>query len=200
MSPPRTTHAVRRCGLSRSHRIAIVTEKSTDASACTASLKTPSAGESLGPGYSKHNPRLQDGDGNFTDDDHAEDDVFKLARLKEEKVKIDTSIDALKTQIEDRLHARRQEEIQEQISHYKTLQRDITTLKRVLEGYERGNPQWLERKREEIDRQKIQAAQWTNNVEILMDWMEQASGGDKQRLQQYCYGTEYLDGEGLRAL
>ncbi|KAL8968398.1 MAG: hypothetical protein Q9183_002480, partial [Haloplaca sp. 2 TL-2023] len=197
------TNAARRCGLSRSHRKAIPTEKPTDTSACIDVVKTPTTGDSHESSLGKHNPRLQDGDNNFTDRGRVEDSATKLVRLAEQKATIDTSIEVLNTQIEKHLHSRHQEDMQEGLLQHKILREDITVLKGVLEEYGSSNPQWLERRRAEIDIQKSQAEKWTNNVEVLMDWMGKASGDDKQRilyLQQYYYGTEFVEGEGLRAL
>ena len=181
----------------------MLTEKPTGASACIDVVKTPSTGHSLEARLGKHKPRSQDGNSNFADRGRAEDNATRLARLAEQKATIDTSIEVLKTQIEKHLHSRHQEDIQEELLHQKALLRDVTVLKGIMEGYGSSNPRWLERRKEEIDMQKSQAEKWTNNVEVLMDWMGKASGGDRQRilyLQQYYYGTEFVDGEGLRAL
>ncbi|KAK2746660.1 hypothetical protein FQN57_003004 [Myotisia sp. PD_48] len=61
----------------------------------------------------------------------------------------------------------------------------------------------IEQKEKDIAKWKEETQIWTDNIYILEEYVKKLAGGDREVLdavQRQCYGSEYIEGEGLREL
>ena len=128
-----------------------------------------------------------------------------LAKLREEKKKIDAAVHELDCKVKGASDKRDGEDgrRQELISIHTTLQDEVSVVKGELEQYKDGDPVEVIRKREDVKRLQDKAERWTDNVGLLEAWLLQRLGGDKGALEDMrrgLYEEEYVEGEGLREL
>lgn len=111
-----------------------------------------------------------------------------LERKRDEakKEKDDRGVDEVYTQMEARaLH----------------LEEEVANLRKEKDELERAVSGNVEQMRSAIERYKRETEMWTNNIYILEGQFRGKMGIDREAmlaLQQECYGTEYIEGEGLR--
>ena len=128
-----------------------------------------------------------------------------LAKLREEKERIDVAVQELDWKVKEASEKREGEDggRQDLTSIRMTLQEEIDVLKGELEQYKDGDPGEVVRKREEAKGLRNKAERWTDNVGLLEGWLLQMLGGDRgalEDLRRGLYEGEYAEGEGLREL
>ncbi len=128
-----------------------------------------------------------------------------LAKLREEKEKVDAAVHDLDSKVKEASEMREGEDggRQELISIQTTLQEEVGVFQGELEQYKDGDPGEVVRKREDIKRLRDKAERWTDNVGLLEGWLLQRLGGDRGALEDMrrgLYEGEYVEGEGLREL
>ena len=128
-----------------------------------------------------------------------------LAKLQEEKEKIDAVLQELDAKVKGASQKREGEDggRGELTSTHTTLQEEVRVLREELEQYKDGDPGEVTRKREDVKRLREKAERWTDNVGLLESWMLQMLGGDRGALEDMrraLYEGEYVEGEGLREL
>ena len=128
-----------------------------------------------------------------------------LTKLREEKEKIDATVQELDFKVKVASDKREGEDggRQDLISIHTTLQEELSVLKGELEQYKDGDPGEILRRRDEVKRLRDKAERWTDNVGLLEGWLLQMLGGDRGALEDMrrgLYEGEYMEGEGLREL
>ena len=128
-----------------------------------------------------------------------------MAKLKEEKEKIDTAVAEMEGKVKAKMEERGgdDEGRGELIARRIVLGEEVGGLRRELEGYEENDPGEVERLRKEIAAFRVGAERWTDNVGILEGRLLQMTGGDREQVEgirRMFYGEEYVEGEGLRDL
>ncbi|KAL8808317.1 MAG: hypothetical protein Q9182_000137 [Xanthomendoza sp. 2 TL-2023] len=145
-----------------------------------------------------------------TDHEHTRPDASPnskdnmLSELQMEKVRIDASIVDLRNSIDKATELGLVNSASsELVALQKTLQADVMTVKDDLNGYKDVDPLELDRKRKAIAAMRKKAELWTNNIELLEGWLGRVLGAEPAQLdvlRRELYGSEYLDGEGLKGL
>ena len=127
-----------------------------------------------------------------------------LAKLQEEKMKLDTKISEMKGEILRRKESNGEEGEKTQLAEaLEGVKVEVEALKVELAGYRDNDPTEVLKKREETNALKAQAEMWTDNIYVLEGRLTEMAGGDRELLeaiQRECYGREYVEGEGLREL
>ncbi|KAL8814627.1 MAG: hypothetical protein Q9223_006168 [Gallowayella weberi] len=148
---------------------------------------------------------MDDGDGENTRPDgspNSKDNI--LSGLQMEKVMIDASIVDLQNSIDKATELGLVNNASaELVALQKILQADVMTLKDDLECYKDIDPLETDKKRKATAVMRKKAELWTNNVELLEGWLGRALGAEPAQLdllRREFYGSEYLDGEGLKGL
>jgi len=83
------------------------------------------------------------------------------------------------------------------------LRGEVEALRTELMGYSENDPVEVETRRVEVVAFKDAAARWTDNIYVLEGYLGRLTGGDREALEQIramYYGSEYVEGEGLREL
>ena len=83
------------------------------------------------------------------------------------------------------------------------LAEELKILKKELASCGKADPGEVERKVREVNGFKIEAERWTDNLMLVESYLNKLIGGDKEGmdgLRRECYGTEYVEGEGLAEL
>ncbi|KAI2081179.1 hypothetical protein LOZ36_006274 [Ophidiomyces ophidiicola] len=84
------------------------------------------------------------------------------------------------------------------------LDAEVSSLNRELDQYINGRAGGgVDMMEADIKRCKGEAETWTDNIYILEEYLKKLTGGDREileALQRECFGTEYIEGEGLREL
>ena len=123
-----------------------------------------------------------------------------LARLRDEKAKLDVSLQGLNVRVKEAARLRDEQDGRGELTTlHDRLEEEIKILKIELETYKDVDPRELDRKKEEIKAQKQRAERWTDNIQLLEGWISKALGGDREgleNLRRECYGGEYVEGEG----
>ena len=128
-----------------------------------------------------------------------------MAKLKEEKKKIDATVAEMEGKVKAAMEERGgdDEGRRELIARRAVLEEEVGRLRRELEGYKENDPGEVERLRKEIAAFRAGAERWTDNIGILEGRVVQMTGGDREQvegLRRMIYGGEYVEGEGLREL
>lgn len=128
-----------------------------------------------------------------------------MAKLKEEKEKIDTAIAELEGKIKAAIEERGgdDEGRGELIERRLVLEDEVGSLIIVLEGYKESDPGEVERLRKEVVAFRTGAERWTDNIGILEGRVVKMTGGDREQVEgirRVVYGGEYVEGEGLSEL
>ncbi|KAI1958827.1 hypothetical protein LOZ58_004863 [Ophidiomyces ophidiicola] len=84
------------------------------------------------------------------------------------------------------------------------LDAEVSSLNRELDQYINGRAGGgVDMMEADIKRCKGEAETWTDNIYILEEYLKKLTSGDREileALQRECFGTEYIEGEGLREL
>lgn len=132
-----------------------------------------------------------------------------LECLKADKAKVDASVRELEAKIEEAGKVRggmEQGEGSEReglLEKRESLIREVEGLKKELVGYRDNDPEEIARRRDEVEWFKLAAERWTDNIYVLEGYLGTLTGGDREALEQIrlmYYGSEYVEGEGLREL
>ena len=128
-----------------------------------------------------------------------------MAKLKEEKEKIDTAVAEMEGKVKAAMEERGgdDEGRGELIARRVMLEEEVGGLRRELEGYKENDPGDVERLRKEIATFRAGAERWTDNIGVLEGRLVQMTGGDREQVEsirRMVYGGEYVEGEGLREL
>ena len=127
-----------------------------------------------------------------------------MAKLREEKEKVDASLSELDGKVKEASALRGQDPGREGLVERRLgLEREVEGLRGELEGYRDGDPGEVERRRTEIGAYRIKAERWTDNIQVLESQMLSSMGGDREKLdgmKREVYGDEYVEEEGLREL
>lgn len=128
-----------------------------------------------------------------------------LAKLNEEEQKIIVTVQELQERIQEAAGKRDggEDGRQELVAAQAKLTEEVFALKEEMGGYRDGDPAELIKKKAEIVKYREMAHRWTENLEILEDWLGKVVGGDKEKLEgikRTYYGEEYEEGVGLREL
>ena len=139
----------------------------------------------------------------FLSEEKANRDTL-LNGLTAEKEKVDASVELLREQVKAADAMRGKDgERHGLVTTQVQLEGEVVALKKELEGYKNGDPEEVERKRKEVDVFKIGAERWTDNIAILEGRLKGMLGGSAEHLeavQREVYGSEYIEGEGLKEL
>ncbi|KAI4117796.1 MAG: hypothetical protein LQ338_007494 [Usnochroma carphineum] len=132
-------------------------------------------------------------------------DMFALlAKLQAEKTRVDSSIQTLEVDLKTMSRSRpNKNTVRMLVALQETLQEDVLALRHELDAYNTVDPHCVEKRREEIEANKLEAERWTNNIDIVESWLSKALGTDAEgmdHLRRECYGAEYTEGEGLEKL
>ncbi|MCJ1400694.1 hypothetical protein MMC11_003902 [Xylographa trunciseda] len=134
---------------------------------------------------------------------------YILAQLKEEREKIRKCIDDLKEKVEAAEQGREEEGDGGERGRAELLracdeEKDVLeNLKVELDNYKDGDPEERVRKKADVEALKFRAARWTDNIYCLEGYLREVTGGDMEAvegLRRLCYGSEYIEGEGLKEL
>jgi hypothetical protein len=132
-----------------------------------------------------------------------------LDGLRADKAKVDASARELEEKIEEAGRIRggmKQGEGSERqglLEKREILMREVEGLKKELMGYSENDPEEIARRSEEVEWYKLAAERWTDNIYVLEGYLSTLTGGDREALEQIrllYYGSEYVEGEGLREL
>ena len=132
-----------------------------------------------------------------------------LEGLKADKAKVDTSVRELEEKIGEAGKVRggmEQGDGREReglLEKREELVKEVEGLKKELMGYSENDPEEMARRREEVGWFKLAAERWTDNIYVLEGYLSTLTGGDREALEQIrlmFYGSEYVEGEGLREL
>lgn len=129
-----------------------------------------------------------------------------LTTLRDEKDKLDCTAKELQGRVAAANATRTDAADNERgdlVVEHARVAREVLALKAELDSYRDGDPGEVGRKRTEIVALRAKAERWTDNVVILEQWVGQALGGDRERMeaiQMMYYGAEYVPGEGLKEL
>lgn len=131
--------------------------------------------------------------------------VNTLEKLKEEKEKLDCTIVELKARINEATNRREEDGNgrEELVMMHARLTEEVLLLNEELNGYKDRDPGEVVRKKGETEQYKEKAYRWTENLELLEDWLSKVAGGDKERIEEIkrmFYGDQYVEGEGLKEL
>ena len=125
-----------------------------------------------------------------------------LSTLREEKEKINNSLEELREMVEMAGKGREVEDEERSglLSAYDTGRDEIEKLKVELDGYKDGDPEEVVRKKKEIEMLKGRVARWTDNIYCLEEYLREIVSGDREvveSIRMMYYGDEYIEGEGL---
>ena len=138
----------------------------------------------------------------LSEEKHARDSTIRA--LEVEKTKIEALVQGLEDQMREANERRGDDNGRaELVERNIVLDAELSELRRELEQYKDGDPTEVERRRKETDGFKASAEKWTDNILILESHLKSVLGGDTQGLehvQREVYGSEYVEGEGLREL
>lgn len=127
-----------------------------------------------------------------------------LAKLREEKTKVDATVKELEQKVEEASESRGVDEGRgELVAKQMALVEEVGLLKRELETYKDADPGEVERRRKEIEGFRVKAERWTDNIGVLEGRLLGMLGGDRESfeaLRMDVYGDEYVEGEGLKEL
>lgn len=131
-----------------------------------------------------------------------------LGKLREEKSKVEARVGELRGRLEEAGTARGKvrEEGKERdglMEKGEALRGEVEALRTELMGYSENDPVEVETRRVEVVAFKDAAARWTDNIYVLEGYLGRLTGGDREALEQIramYYGSEYVEGEGLRGL
>ena len=128
-----------------------------------------------------------------------------MAKLKEEKEKVDTAVAEMEGKVKAAMEERGgdDEGRGELLARRMALDEEVGALRRELEGYKENDPGEVERLRKEIAASRAGTERWTDNIGILEGRVVQMTGGDREQVEgirRMVYGGEYVEGEGLREL
>lgn len=132
-----------------------------------------------------------------------------LEDLKADKTKVDASVRELEEKIEEAGRVRggmeqgEGNERQELSEKRESLMREVEGLRKELMGYSENDPEEIARREEEVECFKVATERWTDNIFVLEGYLRTLTGGDREALEHIrlmYYGSEYVEGEGLREL
>lgn len=89
------------------------------------------------------------------------------------------------------------------ITKQEVLSDEVKVLRKELSGYADNDPGEVERKTKEVEGLKAKAERWTDNLMLVEGYMSRLLNGNTEGmdgLRRECYGTEYVEGEGLAEL
>ncbi|MCJ1318016.1 hypothetical protein MMC15_003343 [Xylographa vitiligo] len=134
---------------------------------------------------------------------------YTLAQLREEKENIQKCMEELKEKVEVAGLGKDEEGDgedggrQELLRSFDKEKSDLDSLKIELGNYKDGDPQEVVRKKADVEALKLRAMRWTDNIYCLEGYLREVTGGDMEAvegLRRMYYGSEYIEGEGLREL
>lgn len=128
-----------------------------------------------------------------------------LASLEAEQQTLSQAVRSLKSEVDaaNTMRGTGNEERDELASANTKLQEELLLLKTELDAYKDRDPGEVESRKMEGAAFKAQAGLWTDNVGILEGKLKEMLGGDDEQLsamQRELYGSEYVEGEGLKEL
>ena len=127
-----------------------------------------------------------------------------LGNLKAEKEKIEVAVQGLEERMREASNNRGEDDGRAELVETRiVLDAEVAELKKELHGYKDGDPVEVEKRRKEVVGFKAAAERWTDNIMILEGHLKSMLGGDLEALEgvkRQIYGTEYVEGEGLREL
>ncbi|KAG7002206.1 hypothetical protein G7Y79_00028g062270 [Physcia stellaris] len=89
------------------------------------------------------------------------------------------------------------------ITKEEVLSEEVKALRKELAGYADNDLEDVERKIKQVEGIKAKAERWTDNVMLVEGYMSKLLNGNTEGmdgLRRECYGTEYVEGEGLAEL
>ena len=127
-----------------------------------------------------------------------------LSGLMAEKEKVDAAVEMLRGQVgaADTMRGK-DEERDGLVKANVQLEGEVGALKKELEGYKDGDPGEVEKRRKEMEAFKMEAETWTDNIGVLEGRLKERLGGSAEHLealQRDVYGSEFVEGEGLKEL
>ena len=139
----------------------------------------------------------------LSEEKHARDIV--LSDHRKEKARLERGVQELEEQTRQAEDVRGDHDGRaEMIQRAAILEAEVLELRKELGTYKDCDPGELDRKREEFGALKRGAERWTDNIAILETYLRDTlMGGDAaglDQVRQMVYGSEYIEGEGLREL
>ncbi|MCJ1288307.1 hypothetical protein MMC26_007662 [Xylographa opegraphella] len=134
---------------------------------------------------------------------------YTLAQLKEEKIKIQKCMEKLKEKVEAAGHGKEAEENgedggrEELLRSFDMDKSELDSLETELGNYKDGDPEQVVGKSADAEALKLRAAQWTDNIYCLEEYLREVTGGNLEAVEgvrRACYGSDYIEGQGLREL
>lgn len=129
-----------------------------------------------------------------------------INKLREEKARVDAAVEELKAKVQEASAARDEdgeEGREELVEMHAQLQSEVQALRSELATYSENDPMEVVRRKEEVEAYKIRAGRWTDNIYMLEAYLRDITGGDREQIEgirAMFYGSEYVEGEGLREL
>ena len=124
--------------------------------------------------------------------------------LTAEKEKVDAAVEELKAKVDAANAQRGEDEERDELVRVNVgLEEEVAGLRKELEGYKDGDPGEVERRRKEVQLFNVRAEKWTDNIGILEGRLKDMVGGNQEGLegiQRELYGSEYVEGEGLKEI
>ncbi|KAL9099319.1 MAG: hypothetical protein Q9163_005168 [Psora crenata] len=127
-----------------------------------------------------------------------------LGDLRAEKEKVELGLQEVEGRMRQAREKRGEDEGRTELVEKRiVLDAEVTELKEELDGYKDGDPAEVEKRKQDIEGFKASAERWTDNIMILEGHLKSIMGGDSEALdsvKRQVYGTEYVEGEGLKEL
>lgn len=129
-----------------------------------------------------------------------------INKLCEEKMRVDAAVEELEAKVKEASAARNEdgeEGREELVEMHSQLQSEVRALRAELATYSENDPMEVVRRKEDVEACKIRAGRWTDNIYMLEAYMKEITGGDREQIEgirAMFYGSEYVEGEGLREL
>ncbi|MCJ1385227.1 hypothetical protein MMC17_008348 [Xylographa soralifera] len=134
---------------------------------------------------------------------------YILAQLREEKKRSQNCMEELKEKVEAARQGKEKEgngedgAREELLRSFDKEKSELDSLKIELDYYQDGNPDEAVRKKADVEELKFRATRWTDNIYCLEGYLREVTGGDMEAVEgvrRTYYGSEYIEGEGLREL
>ena len=134
---------------------------------------------------------------------------YTLTQLREEKEKIQKCMEELERKVEVAAKEKDEEgngqdgERDELLKLFDEDKNELDSLKTELGNHKDGDPEEVVRKKADVESLKLRAARWTDNIYCLEGYLREVTGGDMEAVEgvrRTCYGSEYMEGEGLKEL
>ena len=142
----------------------------------------------------------------FGDDDKKLKEL-EVAKLKEEVEKTRQRVEDLGRKRDETKKEKEDREVDEVYTQLAAraihLEEEVANLRKERDELEMALSGGVGQIRSEIERYKEETEMWTNDIYILEGQFRDKIGIDPeamQALQKGCYGTEYVDGEGLKEI